>query len=481
MLLRHHYYLSYKKTGLYDNNIYMEIYNPNVKIEHSPGEFVLRVVIVSSKNLICKNRCRSMPLALLNKKNILSEKYLLYDIWTIKKFKLEITEFYVLDVCQIGKTDILEYLKNLDNGITLSKYSEKALDVASEFGKIHVLEWWKNSGLELKYSTDALDLASCDHYNIDILEWWKNSGLPLKYSADALANASEKSHINIIKWWFNSGLPLKYDYRPIENATMLNNVNVLTCWKESGLPLEYTSFALVCAFKVHYNNHNRGNNNVLEWWKNSGLPLKYEKHHILNYPSKKGCIDILEWFTNSGLEFEYDETPLYEASVNSQIKVLDWWFNSGLPLKYSHILLDTVSSNGLIKVLDWWVNSKLPLEYSEKAIDNLFLGHNKVSKIFEVLEWWKNSKLPIKYSEAALDNASRYSRIELMTWWKNSGLPLKYTKKSIDYAFRNDKFDTLNWWFNSGLPLKYSGNLIYIKEESRRKQYLISLTSGKKN
>jgi hypothetical protein len=54
---------------------------------------------------------------------------------------------------------------------------EREMDWASQYGHVEVLEWWKNSGLECKWSDAAMDGASRD---VEVLEWWKNSGLEWK-------------------------------------------------------------------------------------------------------------------------------------------------------------------------------------------------------------------------------------------------------------------------------------------------------------
>jgi len=50
---------------------------------------------------------------------------------------------------------------------------------ASYYGHVNVLEWCKNSELELKYDQCTLNWASLKSF-VNVLEWWKNSGLPLK-------------------------------------------------------------------------------------------------------------------------------------------------------------------------------------------------------------------------------------------------------------------------------------------------------------
>ena len=53
------------------------------------------------------------------------------------------------------------------------------MDRASINGHEAIFQWWKDSGLELKYSNNAMDRASANGHE-KILQWWKNNGLELK-------------------------------------------------------------------------------------------------------------------------------------------------------------------------------------------------------------------------------------------------------------------------------------------------------------
>jgi len=54
---------------------------------------------------------------------------------------------------------------------------------------------------------------------IDTIQWWINSGLELKYSEKAFENLymrSQMNRVDLIKWWENSGLELKYSEKALE-------------------------------------------------------------------------------------------------------------------------------------------------------------------------------------------------------------------------------------------------------------------------
>ncbi|KAI9220157.1 hypothetical protein BC828DRAFT_384172 [Blastocladiella britannica] len=84
------------------------------------------------------------------------------------------------------------------------------MDLSSAEGHLPVLHWWMLSGLELRYSEAAMDGAS-DWGHVKVLEWWARSGLPVKYSEDAMLLASTYNRVDVLRWWHNSYFQLKYD------------------------------------------------------------------------------------------------------------------------------------------------------------------------------------------------------------------------------------------------------------------------------
>ena len=58
-------------------------------------------------------------------------------------------------------------------------YTSKCISQASLIGKVDILQWWKDSDLEMKYDEDAFTHA-VRYKKIDTVKWWKDSGLEIK-------------------------------------------------------------------------------------------------------------------------------------------------------------------------------------------------------------------------------------------------------------------------------------------------------------
>ena len=122
----------------------------------------------------------------------------------------------------------------------LQQFSELSMDSASKNGHLSLLDFWKNSGLELKWSEKAMD----DAKNIRILNWWKHSGLELKYSQNAMDHSQNTC---ILNWWRGSGLELKYSKNILKMHQ--KEKKIFNWWKKSGLVYEEAeSFEIDPAF-----------------------------------------------------------------------------------------------------------------------------------------------------------------------------------------------------------------------------------------
>jgi hypothetical protein len=161
------------------------------------------------------------------------------------------------------------------------------MDLSSMYGFISILKWWKNSGLELKYTANAMDWASKNGH-IDVLDWWlKESGLELKYTANAMDWASKNGHIDVLDWWLKeSGLELKYSESSMDWASKNGHVDTLNWWKENVDELKYSKSSIDWASM-------NGHVDVLKWWKKNVDELLYSEY-AMDLASKKGHVDVLK-------------------------------------------------------------------------------------------------------------------------------------------------------------------------------------------
>ncbi|KAI9317842.1 hypothetical protein DFJ73DRAFT_635451 [Zopfochytrium polystomum] len=257
-------------------------------------------------------------------------------------------------------------------------YTNDAIDKHAQSPDL--LQWWKDSGFELKYSEKALDNAG----SVEMLQWWKDSGLPLKYSVRAINVASRRGRVDLLWWWRDCGLELKYDEDAVNSASANGRVDVLRWWRDCGLTVKYDNSATRRA--SHY-----GHVDVLQWWwKDSGLEFKYDERSVAWMPCYRRT-DLLRWNKKGG----GGEVPLatptesVRAAVSRRnVACLQWWRDSGLEIDWLAVPLAAADDG---QVLKWWEASGLFALWMARQPDVRKACQLGIDRAFltAVEEWWR--------------------------------------------------------------------------------------------
>lgn len=198
-----------------------------------------------------------------------------------------------------GSVPVLNWYKT--NYVHIKGYDCSSMDNASLKGHVHVLQWWLDSGLPLKYSEAALEHASARGH-IAVLDWWKESQLPLKIGR-VMELASGSGQIPILSWWVQSGLDFKYDRVSMYNASCSGRIDSLEWWAHSGLHMIYDPDVLVGATR-------QNKPEALEWWDQSGLPIQYRLCDIEEAleDAMGGGAQVRKWWERKGVNFRANFT-----------------------------------------------------------------------------------------------------------------------------------------------------------------------------
>ncbi|EFE42977.1 hypothetical protein TRV_02342 [Trichophyton verrucosum HKI 0517] len=241
-------------------------------------------------------------------------------------------------ILKFSRIDILDFIITSRSDIFWStpRLLNLPFRASAIYGNTALLDWWLHCPELPKkdYLTDAMDSASRAGY-IHILDWWRNSGLPLLYTERALESASAEGHIPVLSWWRNASecspehsLPLKVG-KSVLLAAQSGRTNSIAWWDQSGIPYSYTeSVARIASTHGHVH--------VLElWYKLKGTKMIFD-NQVLVGATKNGHVDVLEWWRRSGLHVEFKtcdiEEALEDAIAGSGEKVRRWWERNGLNL-----------------------------------------------------------------------------------------------------------------------------------------------------
>ncbi|KAK1149227.1 hypothetical protein N8T08_006447 [Aspergillus melleus] len=244
----------------------------------------------------------------------------------------------------------------------ISKFSRT--DVLSYLTENHIDLLWTTSRL-----TNLPYRASAIYGNSNILTWWRDApALPNKeYIADAMDGASRAGFVNVLEWWRSSGLELRYTERALESASAEGRVNVLQWWKDASdnapasnpIPLKVGKSVLLAA--------QSGRTESIAWWDASGIPYSHAES-VARIASTHGHVHVLDfWYHLKGAKMIFDCQVLVGPTKNGHDNVLEWWRQSGLRVEFKtcdieEALEDADPVSGAEgRVRRWWARNGLNL------------------------------------------------------------------------------------------------------------------------
>ncbi|KAJ5090132.1 hypothetical protein N7532_008816 [Penicillium argentinense] len=242
-------------------------------------------------------------------------------------------------IVKFSRTDILSYLteNHLDLLWTTSRLTNIPYRASAIYGNPTVLTWWRDAPAlpNKEYMADAMDGASRAGF-IHVLDWWLNSGLPLRYTERALESASAEGRVAVLDWWKSASaeaspykpLPLKVG-KSVLLAAQSGRTASLAWWDASGIPYSHAENVARIA-STH------GHVHVLDFWYRLKGPKMIFDNQVLVGPTKNGHDHVLQWWKDCGLRVEFKtcdiEEALEDAVSGADGRVRSWWECNGLNL-----------------------------------------------------------------------------------------------------------------------------------------------------
>lgn len=244
-------------------------------------------------------------------------------------------------IVKFSRTDILSYLteNHLDLLWTTSRLTNLPYRASAIYGNPNILTWWRDAPSlpNKEYIADAMDGASRAGF-VDVLEWWRFSGLELRYTERALEAASAEGRVSVLEWWGRASaaspatnpLPLKVG-KSVLLAAQSGRAESVAWWDASGIPYSHAeSVARIASTHGHIR--------VLELWHQlKGAKMIFDCQ-VLVGPTKNGHDNVLEWWRRSGLRVEFKTCDIEEALEDAdpvsgaEGRVRAWWARNGLNL-----------------------------------------------------------------------------------------------------------------------------------------------------
>lgn len=275
-------------------------------------------------------------------------------------------------IIKFSRTNLLSFLESKHKDLFWSTFGQTLLPTKASavFGQVAILDWWHTSPsfLTKEYNAEALDSASKAGF-IHVLDWWRESRLPLRYTEAALEQASSRGNLEVLEWWHNASSPQASEARTDYNEASTDNAQAEnSARKASNVPSDTNRtppLPLLVGKSIIYAAQN-GQAATLQWWVNSGIPFGYEAS-VARIASANGHIDVLQlWKECKGAKMQYDNQVLVGPTKNGHVDVLEWWKQSKYTVEYKtcdieEALEDSLGGSGEDGIRAWWARNGLNL------------------------------------------------------------------------------------------------------------------------
>ncbi len=270
---------------------------------------------------------------------------------------------------------------------------------SATYNRPKVLEWWKTH-------TTTTHAANAEAENM--IAATRSCG------AEAIDGASRQGFIEVLDWWRRSGLCMKYTEAALEQASARGLVNVLEWWNQHSIEETKSSRRSITHSNSHSNISGSGTASPAECEGGSGAPLRLKVGKSILAAAQGGHADVVRWWVESGIPYSHEEGVAKVASAYGHVKVLEVWkeaLGDKFATCYDNQVLVGPTKNGFARVLEWWRRQtlgdeeeggekeggkRLKVEYKtcdiEEALEDSVNMEGSEGEE-KVREWWGNNGL----------------------------------------------------------------------------------------
>lgn len=210
-------------------------------------------------------------------------------------------------------TKMLHYWKHSKWFSDRHMYDAGAVDGASRYGHVEMLDWWwRQSGMPLRYTETSLEQASANGH-IAVLQWWQDAALQdeavVLRPGRALLWAAQHGRADVLQWWHSSNVAASNADNVINMACQNGHVGVLEVWRtakgDGGIYVDEVDVMTATAY---------GHAPVLEWLRGFSRGL---------LPGMSGC--------GQPIEIQVcDIQSCLRRNSREQRRVREWWAKKGI-------------------------------------------------------------------------------------------------------------------------------------------------------